>query len=48
MDVDAKDWEDRVLKSKTLILVDFWHEQCPWCRRLDPIYNEVSEDMATK
>jgi len=46
MDIDAKDWEDKVLKSKTLVLVNFWHEQCPWCKILDPIYNEVSEEYS--
>jgi len=48
MDVDAKDWEDKVLKSKMLVLVNFWHEHCPWCKMLDPIYNEVSKEYSGK
>ena len=43
-DVNADDWEKEVLQSETLVLVDFWHERCPWCKRLDPIYAEVAEE----
>ena len=44
LDVNADDWEKEVLQSDTLVLVDFWHERCPWCKRLEPIYNEVAEE----
>lgn len=44
VDVNAEDWEREVLQSETLVLVDFWHERCPWCKRLDPIYDEVAEE----
>ena len=42
--VNADDWEKEVLQSEALVLVDFWHERCPWCKRLDPIYEEVAEE----
>ena len=48
LDVDADDWETEILKSDTLVVVDFWHEQCPWCKRLEPIYSEVSEEYKDK
>ncbi len=48
LDVKADDWEREILQSDTLVVVDFWHEQCPWCKRLDPIYNEVSEEYKNK
>ena len=44
LDVNADSWEREILRSDTLVVVDFWHEQCPWCKRLDPIYSEVSEE----
>ena len=44
LDVNAQDWEKEVLKSNTLVIVDFWHENCPWCKILNPIFLEVSED----
>ena len=48
LDVSAGDWEREILKSDTLVLVDFWHEQCPWCKRLEPIYNEVAREYEGK
>jgi len=42
-DVRGDDWEREVLEHDTLVVVDFWHEQCVWCVKLDPVYAEVSE-----
>ncbi|MCS7119642.1 MAG: thioredoxin domain-containing protein [Nitrososphaerota archaeon] len=43
LDVNAEDWEMEVLASSILTVVDFWHERCPWCIRLNPIFEEVAE-----
>ena len=48
LDVSADDWEREILQSDTLVVFDFWHEQCPWCKRLDPIYREVSEEYGER
>ena len=48
LDVNADSWEKEILQSDTLVIVDFWHEQCIWCKRLDPIYNKVSEEYKNK
>jgi len=48
IDVDADNWEKEILKSDTLTVVDFWHERCPWCIRLDPTYSELSEQYKDK
>ncbi len=48
LDVNADDWEREILQSDTLVVVDFWHEQCPWCKRLEPIYSEVSGEYRNK
>jgi len=48
LDVDSEDWEREILQSDTLVVVDFWHEQCPWCKTLNPIYSEVSEEYKGK
>lgn len=37
-DVTAAEWESKVLRSQRPVAVDFWHEQCTWCKRLDPEY----------
>jgi len=48
MDVDAGNWRDRVAASKDLVLVEFWHQACPWCRMLEPILDEISEEFRGK
>ena len=47
-DVNPNSWEKEVLQSKILVVVDFWHDHCPWCLMLDPIYSEVSEEYKNK
>ena len=48
MEVNADDWDEKVLKFKTLILVDFWHERCPWCLKLAPVYAETAKEYGDK
>lgn len=44
LDVDAEDWDKEVLRSNILTVVDFWHDRCPWCILLNPIFEEVAEE----
>jgi thioredoxin 1 len=48
LEVNADKWEKEVLKADGLVVVDFWHEQCPWCKRMDPIYKEVAEEYGDR
>ena len=48
LEVNAGSWEQEVLQSDVLTVVDFWHSQCPWCIRLEPIYNETAEEYKGK
>lgn len=36
------EFDDKVLKSDNLVLVDFWAEWCPPCRAMAPILEQVS------
>ncbi len=43
-EVNAGNWEKEVVESNILTLVDFWHDHCPWCLRLNPVIDEVSDE----
>lgn len=47
-EVNAANWEQQVLKSDAFTIVDFWHQHCPWCLRLEPILDEISEEYKGK
>jgi thioredoxin 1 len=38
-----KEFEDKVLKSDKLVLVDFWADWCPPCRAMAPTLHDVAE-----
>jgi len=48
LEVNAGNWEQEVLQSDVLAVVDFWHERCPWCLRLNPLIEEVAEEYEGK
>ena len=43
--ITDKNFENEVLKSKGLILVDFWAEWCGPCKMIGPSLEEISEEM---
>lgn len=47
-EVNASNWEQEVLRSEVLTVVDFWHNRCPWCLRLNPVFDEVAEEYKGK
>ncbi|MBC7764805.1 thioredoxin [Microbacteriaceae bacterium] len=42
------EFEQKVLKSEKLVLVDFWAEWCPPCRAMAPTLHKIADDMDTK
>ncbi|MDE1764072.1 MAG: thiol reductase thioredoxin [Thaumarchaeota archaeon] len=48
IDITTTDWQDIVLSSKILVIVDFWAPWCPWCMKLMPIFEEVSKEYNGK
>jgi thioredoxin 1 len=45
-DVTDQDFEDRVLKSDTPVLVDFWAEWCVPCHMVSPVVEEIGREKA--
>lgn len=43
-DVTALTWEGEVTQSAKLTVVYFWHEPCPWCLGVYPIFSQVVEE----
>ncbi|UCG37532.1 MAG: thioredoxin [Candidatus Bathyarchaeota archaeon] len=48
VELNAANWEKEVVKSERLVVVEFWHTQCPYCRILEPIYAKLAEDYSGK
>ena len=48
LEVDAKNWEKEILQSNSLVVVKFWHENCASCKKLAPMYVEVSKEYKDK
>lgn len=43
-----KDFEKIILESKKPVLIDFWAEWCPPCKKLGPILDKVEEEYKDK
>jgi thioredoxin 1 len=40
-DLQAEDWESEVLNAEGLVVVDFWHNMCGWCLKLNPVFAQL-------
>ncbi len=44
--VGDADWNVEVLQASDLVLVDFWAEWCPPCRKLGPVIDALADEYA--
>ena len=44
----SSNFEDKVLKSKKLVLVDFWAEWCAPCKAMDPVIKSIASEFEGK
>lgn len=47
-EANAVDWKERILESKKLVVVEFWHQECPHCMAIKPIVDELSLEYGDK
>lgn len=48
IEVNDNNFEDIVIKSSTLVIVDFWAEWCGPCKAIAPILDKISADFGDK
>lgn len=47
-EINAIEFKSRVLTSKSLVVVEFWHQDCPHCRSIAPVYDELAQEYGNK
>lgn len=46
--IDDLNFEDKVLKADKPVLVDFWAVWCPPCRQMNPVIEEIAQEVEGK
>lgn len=43
MELQADEWESEVMSVDGPVVVDFWHQMCGWCLKLNPIFAQLPD-----
>jgi thioredoxin 1 len=43
--INKNNFEEEVLKSEKIVLIDFWASWCGPCRMMSPVIDEIAEEM---
>ena len=41
IELNAEIWEKEVIKSDIPVVIDFWHQMCAWCLKLNPLFDQL-------
>jgi len=45
LDMESVQWERMVLGSDRLVVVEFWHQSCPACKKFAPMFTKVANEF---
>ena len=48
LQLNDKDFDEKVLNDKNIVLCDFWAEWCGPCKQISPILEELSDELKDK
>ncbi len=48
IEIDDKNFEQEVINSDSLTVVDFWAPWCGPCRKMGPVLDEIAEELKDK
>jgi thioredoxin 1 len=40
-EIQSTDWDQLVLKPETPVVVEFWHQECPTCKKMEQSFHEL-------
>ncbi|HIP47834.1 MAG TPA: thioredoxin [Lutibacter sp.] len=46
LDINNSEFENKVVKSDKLVVVEVYTQRCPHCKRLHPIFDQTASDNA--
>ncbi len=46
--ITTHSFETQVLQADKPVLVDFWAQWCPYCRRIGPAFDQVGQEYADR